>query len=422
MSYNTNRESEALIPSPWPACHFIGDEEVQAVLRVLHSQSPSRFMGPDVQGFAQLLEAWYRAYLGRDYVVVVNSGTAALTICMRALDLGPGDEVLVPGYAWAACYNAIVWAGAIPRLVEVDQMLSIDADDLLRKISPHSRAVLLVHMNGGCGDVQCILDICREHSLFLIEDVCQANGGSLNGSPLGSFGDMAVFSFQMNKTITAGEGGIIACDDETLWQRAWMCHDQGYWRALANEHLDTNPPNQSLWGLGARVNELTAAVVLAQVEKLKKIVYAMQRRQRMLSERLTDLPGVQFRPGTATEDDTGNFLVLIWPDRAHCEAMVQKTRAAGVCTESGFGNLTLVETGLHLYYNNLSLVNRAPTHRSGRPWNDPLNKFAMNYCYGKGTLPKTDHLIERTQLLYVSPVLTDDAIQKIAGIFYACVD
>jgi len=417
-----DREFQALLPDPWPGSHFIGEEETQAVMNVLCSRSLSRFMGPDVQGFAQRLEAWYSAFLGRKYTIAVSSGSTALTVCLSALDIGPGDEVLVPGYAWAACYNVIVRAGAIPRLVEIDETLTMDPNDLVQKISPHSRAVLLVHMNGGCGDVQHIVDLCKEHGLLLIEDVCQANGGKFNGRPLGSFGDMAVFSFRMNKTITSGEGGLISCGDEMLWRRAWMCHDHGYWHSPSKVHTTSNPSKESWWGLGARMSELTASVALAQAGKLQEIVHAMQAHQRILYERLANLPGVQFRPGTATENDIGNWLVLIWPDKARCEAIVCKTREAGVCTISGFGNLMLTEMGLHLYYNNLSLVNKIPTHSSGRPWNDPLNNFASDYYYGKGALPRTDQLLERTQLLYVSSVLTDEAIGKIVDIFYMSVD
>ena len=414
--------AKSLLPDPWPACHFIGDEEIQYILRVLHGRSPSRFMGPNVQNFAEALEKWYIVHLGRDHAIAVSSGSNALSICLTALNIGPGDEVLVPSYAWAACYNTIIRSGAIPRIVEINETLTLDPDDLLRKIGSHSKAVLLVHMNGGCGDVQRFVDICKEYRLLLIEDVCQANGGMFDDRPLGSFGDMAIFSFQMNKTITGGEGGLIVCDDELLWQRAWMCHDQGYWRTPSSIDSRNDLPIVSMCGFGMHISELTAAMVLAQTEILNKIVCAMQVRQQLLYDGLKKLPNVQFRPGTVSKNDIGNSLVMIWPDRNYCEKTVIKTRSAGVCTSTGFGNLMLSETGLHVYYNNSNLVNKVPTHSSGRPWNDPLNYFASDYSYRKGSLPLTDQILERVQLLYVSPVLTEEEIQNIVSIFHHYAD
>lgn len=413
---NANRKSRPLIPSPWPASHFIGEEEIQAVSEVLCNRSPSRFIGPNIQGFAKKLEAWYRNYLQRN-TVAVASGTLALEICLRALNIGPGDEVLVPGYAWASCYSAVVRSGAIPRLVEIDETLGMDPVDLEKKIGLPTRAVMLVHMNGGCGRVKHVVDLCKEHELLLIEDVCQANGGKFEGHPLGSIGDAAVFSFQMNKTITSGEGGLIAFKGESSWRRAWVQHNHGYQHELPNGP-DSYSSIESSWGVGARMNELTAAMVLTQTTKIERIVFEMKRRQRYLYEQLRRLPDVQFRPGTATENDIGSCLVLIWPDKARCETVVQETREMGVCTASGFGNLALTETGLHLYYNNLSLVNRRPLHPSGRPWNDPLNGFASEYRYAKGSLPQTDELLERTQLLYVSPAMEDEELQRTVDIFY----
>ena len=412
--------NESLLPNPWPSCHYIGEEEIQKVVKVLQCKSPSRFMGPDIQGFACLLEEWYCSYLGRKYAIAVNSGTSALSLSLSSLDIGPGDEVLVPSYAWSACYSSIIRSGAIPRIVEIDESLSMDPEDLNKKISRHSRAVLLVHMSGSGGDIQRILNICKKHGLYLIEDVSQANGGKFNSRPLGSFGDVAIFSFQMNKTITAGEGGLIACDDENLWQRAWIVHDDGYW------HKSSKAPDcfdnlETSWGVGARVNELTAAMLFAQTKKLDEIVHAMQIRQQMLCEGLKGLPGIRFRSCIEKENDIGSFLVLVWPNKFYCEEIVRRTREAGVCTESGFGNLTMSEMGLHLYYNNLSLINKIPTHYSGRPWNDPLNKFAKDYEYVKGTMPVSDNLFDCTQLLTVSPALTEDSISKIIRVFWETV-
>ncbi|MCC7209822.1 MAG: aminotransferase class I/II-fold pyridoxal phosphate-dependent enzyme, partial [Anaerolineae bacterium] len=220
--------ADALLTPEWPGSYVMGEDELQHVANVLTARSPFRFYGHDVQHYADKVEDFFRRYLGREHALLVNSGTAALSIAMAAAEIGPGDEVLVPGYCWVACFSAIVRAGAIPRLVDVDESFTMDPADLERKITPHSRAVLAVHMNGAGADIERIAAICKAHNLLLIEDNAQAAGATFHGKPLGSFGDLAIFSFQYNKNITAGEGGLVVCADDILAKRAYAAHDQGY--------------------------------------------------------------------------------------------------------------------------------------------------------------------------------------------------
>src|SRR3954469_18029691 len=199
---------ETLLPYEWPGSYFIGEEEIEAVDKVLLARSPYRYYGHDLQHYADKVEDFFRQRLGRKHAVLVNSGTGALSVAIAAADVGPGDEVLLPGYLWVACLSAVVRAGGIPVLVDIDDTFTMDPADLERKISPRTKAVLLVHMSGACGDVEKIVEICKRKNVLLIEDTAQGNGASFHGKPLGSFGDMAIFSFQYNKNVTAGEGGL----------------------------------------------------------------------------------------------------------------------------------------------------------------------------------------------------------------------
>lgn len=406
-----------LIPYEWPGSYYFGTEELDAVSEVLRSRSPFRFYGHDSQRCTLRLEKAYSERLGRKHALALNSGTSALAAAVAALGVGPGDEVLLPGYLWVSCLGAVVHAGAIPKLVDVDDTFCMDPKDLRRKIGPHTRAVLLVHMSGAPGAVDEIADICRASNLRLIEDCAQANGGSYFGRPLGSFGDLAIFSFQLNKVISAGEGGLLVCDDDRMYRRAWAFHDVGYPRT-AEGRLDTSDPECRLWGRGNRCSELSAAVLLAQFQKLDTITGAMRQRKYELKKRLADIPGLAFRRILDPGGDCGPFLILIWKDRQTCLNMVERTRAAGVRTgPSGLNNIPMTGWGLHLYYNNLSLVEKRGLNAAGRPWNDPLNAFAGDYTYGKGTLPVLDDLIERSSLLCIPPVLSESAIERIAAEF-----
>ena len=164
---NAKFENKALIPYEWPGSYFLGEEELAAAASVLKARSPFRFYGHDLQGYADRLEKAYCQRLGRKHALAVNSGSSALALAMSALGIGPGDEVLLPGYLWVSCIAAIVRAGAIPRLVDVDDTFCMDPADLEKKIGPHSRAVLLVHMSGAPGAVDKIAeDLPRPQTVF----------------------------------------------------------------------------------------------------------------------------------------------------------------------------------------------------------------------------------------------------------------
>lgn len=408
---------ETLLPYEWPGSYYLGQEEIDAARRAIESRSLFRFYGHDLQHYADRLEEAYRARLGRAHALAVGSGTAALSIAMGMLDVGPGDEVLLPGYFWVSCASAVVRAGAIPRLVDIDDTFSMDPADLERTIGGRSKAILMVHMSGATGELDRILDIARRAGVPVIEDVAQANGGSHRGQPLGSFGDVAIFSFQYNKAITAGEGGLVTCDDLALQRRAVALHDLGYPRADTGG-LDMGDPATQLWGIGSRMGELAAGVVLAQERKLDALVSQMRRLKHRIEDGLSSITDLRLRRAPDPAGGNGSFTIPIWPDQETCGTVVQATREAGVRTGAhGLNNLTLEEWGLHLYYNNESLVNRRGMNSRGYPWRDPANAFATDYGYTRGTLPQADDLFSRSSLLAIPPSLSEGAADRIVDAY-----
>lgn len=409
-----------LLAYEWPGSYFIGEEEAELINRALYARSPFRFYGHDVQHFADQLEAAFRARTGRAYALAVNSGTAALSIAVGALDIGPGDEVLLPAYLWVSCVGAVVRAGAIPRLVEVDDTFFMDPDDLERKITPHSKAVLVINMSGATGRIDRVMEIAKAHGLAVIEDNAQANGGRFMGKPLGGFGDIAIFSFQLNKNMTAGEGGMFVCDDPDLYDRAVALHDLGYPRN-ASGRLVTDNPAMQLWGQGSRMSEISAAMLVAQERKLDRITGQMRAINHALYKGLAGIAGVRPRTVLDPDGDSGSFVLLIWPDSDTCSQMVKATHEAGVRPgPSGMNNIPMTAWGLHLYYNNVSLVEKRGLTSAGRPWTDPLNAFAQDYTYAKGALPQSDDLFSRTSLIGVPPVTTMETVDEIVAIFRQC--
>ncbi len=410
---------EVLLPYEWPGSYFIGEEEIEAVTKVLLARSPYRYYGHDLQHYADKVENFYKQRLGRKHATLVNSGTGALSVAMAAADIGPGDEVAMPGYLWVACLSAVVRAGGIPRLVEIDDTFTMDPDDLERKINARTKAVLLVHMSGACGNVERIADICKKHNVLLIEDTAQANGASFHGKPLGSFGDMAIFSLQYNKNVTAGEGGLVVADRDDLGAAIIAYHDTGYARNEAGR-VDANGPVQS-WGQCNHMSELSAALLWGQVQKLDLITSTMRARNHRLYAGLSKVPGAKPRRIVDPNGDSGPFVLITWPSAEICQKMVEMTRAAGVRPgKDGIGNIRMVDWGMHIYYHNVSLVEKHGVNSAGRPWSDPLNEFAKDISYAKGALPRMDDLIERSSLLPVPPALTDEACDRIIEIYQTC--
>ena len=219
-------------PLPWelPGAYYIDEEEKRLVNQVIDARSPFRFYGLDAQGMVDRLESEWCSTFGHKHALGVNSGSAALHIALAAFGVGPGDEVLVPGYMWVSCMSAIVRTGAIPRLVDIDGSFCMDPVDLERKIGPRSKAVLIVNMSGVMGRNDRIAEICRKHKLRLLEDCAQAIGASLKGRSAGSYGDIGIYSFQLNKNMTSGEGGLLVTEDEDLYKRCVALHDLGYAR------------------------------------------------------------------------------------------------------------------------------------------------------------------------------------------------
>jgi 8-amino-3,8-dideoxy-alpha-D-manno-octulosonate transaminase len=317
---------------------------------------------------------------------------------MAAFGIGPGQEVLVPGFFWVSTVGAIVRAGAIPVLVEIDEAFTMDPEDLERKITPASKLILPVHMCGVPANMPAIMAVARKHSIPVLEDCAQANGATLDGQPVGTFGDMAVFSFQMNKNITAGEGGLIVTDDETLYLRANAAHDLGVpW----SDGLPVQNSEHALWGAGARMSELAAAVIRVQLTKLDTITAAMRANKHRIQAVLGELPGLKWRVVPDRTGDSGPFIIAQLSDADAAR------RLAAASNERGLTCAHLPDYGLHVYYNVKALTERRSNCADGFPWTHPANEPLVR-DYAKGALPKTDALLDRSVVFPVPSVLHPD--------------
>ena len=404
------------LPLEFPGVHYYDDQETEAALRVLRSRSLFRYYGIDLQKETEQFEEEFARVAGTRHALGLASGTSALSVALSALGAGPGQEVIVPAYMWVSVIGAVVSQGAIPVLADIDDTFCLDPNDVERKITPRTAGIILVHMSGAPGDAKAIQKIAKAKGVFLLEDCAQCNGGTIGGQKVGTFGDMGIFSFQMNKNMSSGEGGCVVTNDAQLYRRAYACHDLGYARD-ENGRLVFNDPTLSLWGKGCRMDELRAAILRVQLKKLPTIVSAMRRSKYRIRQALEQFPEVRLRRIQDPLGDTGCFLITTYCDAETARRVNRMLRAEGIVTfPQGVSNVVMTDWGLHLYYNNVSLVNRTSADHGGFPWKLSENA-GLERNYSKGACPVADSLFERSILLPIPSCLTDADEREIIQAF-----
>ncbi len=282
------------LPVMHPGAQFFDQAEVDAVMQVLKAQSPYRFYGPNFLNITGQFEEEFRDYVGTKYALAVTSGTAALHTTLIGLGVREGDEVILPAYAWVSCPSAIVAAKATPVLANVDNSLTINPEDVEKKITDKTKVIMAVHIRGVPSDLDPLKKIAKDQGIFLLEDVAQCGGGSYKGKKLGSIGNVGSFSFQLNKMISAGEGGAAVTDDKVTFERMLMFHDVGTpFRAgeVDEPHLSIKP----FPGVNYRLNEVSSAILRAQLKKEDQIIARVRANKAKIKKGISDIAGIQFR-------------------------------------------------------------------------------------------------------------------------------
>jgi len=272
---------------------WTGAEELANVKCVLERKLLNRFVVPEPESFAARLEAELAGMVGAKYALAVTSGTGALEVAMGALGLGPGDDVMVPAWSWTSCFTSIVRVGARPVLVEVDRSLCFDPAEIRRRMTPRTKALIVIHFQGAPANMDAIMAEADRAGLAVIEDCAQSPGACYRGKRVGSMGRIGTFSFQHWKTISSGEGGAVVTSDPVLFERAIRMHDIGNYRPVFENRL--KPSGKPFCGSQFRMSELTAAVALAQLQKLERVRGHCQALQKVFFERLGKLKGVEPR-------------------------------------------------------------------------------------------------------------------------------
>ena len=366
---------------PGPGRDLVGEEELAELADVIRSGRLSRY-GPDdetfpakVRSFEEAVAA--RADLGR--ALAVNSGTSALYIALTGLGIGPGDEVIVPGFTFVATISSVVYARATPVLAEVDATFNLDPADVEARITPRTRAIVAVHMLGAAARIEELQAVAERHGLALIEDAAQAFGATYQGRWLGGFGQAGAYSFNEYKTITCGDGGMLVTSDEALYQRCFAMHDQGHSPDRKGVEVGARP----MLGLNFRMTEVQGAVLVAQLRRLDLIREHLHRNRDAVWSMLQGLPGLGFRDLVDRDGELGTHLVLVLPDAETAAAVTERLPA-----------ITLDHSGWHVYSLMENLLDQRTVTGRGCPFDCECH--GSDVRYEAGMLPATDALLARS--------------------------
>lgn len=238
--------------------------------------------GPFVKQFEQKMSA----VAGRKYGIAVSNGTAALEVAMQAIGIGEGDEVIMPTFTIISCAMAVTKLGAIPVLVDSEpDTWNMKVDEIERKITPRTKAILIVHLYGLPVEMEHILELAQKYNLKIVEDAAEMHGQTYYGKPCGSFGDISTFSFYPNKHVTTGEGGMVVTDDESLAERCRMLRNLCFRKDIRYVHDEISD--------NYRFTNLQAAVGLAQLERLNEFVEKKREIGKFYTEALSDIKGIK---------------------------------------------------------------------------------------------------------------------------------
>lgn len=409
-------KTTASIPM-YPGGLEIGDEEKKLVMEVLDNKYLFRYYGPsDHPSKVRQLEVEFAEKMGTKYGLAVNSCTSALISSLVALGVGPGSEVIVPGYTFFASCASIVAAKAIPIIAEVDDTLTLDPADVEAKITDRTKAIIAVHMRGVPCQMDEIMAIAKKHNVPVVEDVAQACGGSYKGKRLGSFGDINAFSLQYHKIITSGEGGIVLTNDELLYDRAQAYHDTAAcWRpdrfGLPRYDREVFP------GVNFRMSELHGAVALAQLGKLDGLLTKMRHNKARIKSQISDIDGIKFRRLADPDGDTAICLVLFLPDEATTRKFAPALKAEGV--DAG----CIFDKGVpdwHVYAHWKMIIDKETATAEGCPYTCAYYK-GPTPKYSPDMNPNTVDILSKTIHIDIPAQMTDQdcdmiatAIQKVA--------
>jgi Predicted pyridoxal phosphate-dependent enzyme apparently involved in regulation of cell wall biogenesis len=380
----------------------VGKEEVAAIERVVESKS--LFRVNDSLKEVDTFEREFAQAIGTEYALLVSGGTGALMAALVGLGIGPGDEVIVPGYTFMASAGAVLAVGAIPVLAEINETMTLDPVDVEKKISKNTKAIMPVHICGFPADMDSLCAIAKAHNLYILEDACQADGAKYKGKRLGSIGDVGAFSFNFFKLISAGEGGCVTTNNNKVYQRALIYHDGG--AAFRPYSGDLTEP--IFVGTQMRASEILGAFMRTQLTRMDGIIADLQKVKGTIVDSIKDTDLFRITPSNDRAGELATTLALTFKDEKIARAFNG---------QEGIMGMLPIDSGKHVYVNWTPVME----HRGGHcdamnPFLMPANK-GLNMEYSKDMLPHTLDILKRTVYISIHCDWTEDTVcEKIRAI------
>ncbi|MCL2287372.1 MAG: aminotransferase class I/II-fold pyridoxal phosphate-dependent enzyme [Firmicutes bacterium] len=400
------------IPSGAMGWSVVGQEEIAAVTALLSEpQNLFRVRDDGKPSECAKLEQAIREKTGAAHALFVASGTGALSCCLTGFEIGPGDEVIIPAYTFIATAAAVVDVGAVPVIAEIDDSLGIDPVDLEKKITPYTKAVIVVNMVGVPARLDAIRAVCKKHNLILIEDNCQAIGATYKGKFCGVESDAFAWSTNFFKVITCGEGGVFATNSPKAFQRGVYQSDNGL-----NDVGQGHPQNKAIKPFsrsGIRGNEIAAAVLNVQLSKMDGMLSHTRALKKRLFAQLN--APVNYKPQHVDDPDgdCGFCVNLIMNDTDKVEKFLELAHEEGLPLTKLY-EAKLYEGGdLHIYSNWTPILEKRGATAVGYPWKDPAYKG--NVEYSVDMCPNSLDILGRTVRLLFNVNMTETNIDEFAA-------
>jgi 8-amino-3,8-dideoxy-alpha-D-manno-octulosonate transaminase len=385
-----------------PGFELFGEEEKKQVNEVMETGILMRygFDGPRKGVWkSKELEQALCDQFGCQYAQLTSSGTSALTTAMAALGIGYGDEVIMPSFTFVASFEAVLSVGAVPVLVDIDETLTLSPIAVRAAITDKTKCVMPVHMCGSMADLDALQQICKEHNLTLLEDACQSIGASYKGKMVGTIGAAGTFSFDFVKTMTCGEGGVVMTNDKDIYTKCDGYTDHGH------DHLggaDRGADQHPFLGYNYRISELHAAIGLAQVKKVGKVLEIQKKNHSQLKEILSQLAEVSFRVIPDPEGDSCTFLSWFLPTEEITRAVVAELKAQNILA----GNFYWYDNNWHYIRKWDHLKNAVALHRLSDPQKDAL--LALE----KKTFAPSDAIMSRCISTAIGLLWTEEQLKQ----------
>jgi len=334
-----------------------------------------------------------KAITGAKYALGVSSGTAALIVALKGIGIKPGDEVITTPFTFIATIEAIVACDAVPILGDIDETLSLDVVSVEKLITPKTRAIMPVHMFGVAADMDKFTALGKKHNIPVIEDACEVVGGTYKGRYLGTLSKCGTWSFDPNKTLTVGEGGIILTDDEAVYSKMEYYHDHGHVHSKAH---DRGADAKAGLGVNYRLSEIQGALGLVALDKMPMALGLLRATKKKILDAVATT-GIKPRPMNDSEGDTASHVIFLMPTAEAAKKFQAATK------EAGSPCAIIAENTWHYAKHWQALEDMGNKDFFG----------TMMPSYAPSTMAKSDAILSRAVMFGLNIIMDDASVNKI---------